>query len=1267
MILTFYRRISENFEHCYYVDTEPLGSKDTATLKWLLAETFQEYCFGQESFFGTDKNVVEIGPKLNFQTPYSTNAVAICVSCGITGIKRLEKSKRYLLPKNVDRDSFIKKNHDRMTESVYETKIITFDLKNKPEKFYEIKLIEDGKCALEEINTRMGLGMDKWDINFYYEMFVRDFKRNPTNIECFQLGQINSEHSRHWFFKGRIFLDDVEMKETLFEIVKSTLLANPEKSLISFKDNSSSINGYSIPTIIPKLAGGPTSFEKKYKIYNPLFTAETHNFPSGIAPVPGGETGTGGRIRDVHATGTGSLVIAGTAGFCVGNLNIPDYPIPGEDSSCYIYPRNVATPIKILINVSFGAYDYGNKFGEPCIQGFTRTFGITLPNYERREWIKPIMFTGGVGQIDLNHIKKKKPTLGMKIVQIGGPAYRIGVGGGSASSMVQGENKDDLDFNAVQRGDAEMKQKVNRVIRACVEMDSNPILSIHDQGAAGPCNVLTEIVEEAGGKIDIRKIVVGDVTMSVLEIWGAEYQERDAILIHTDRLEEFKALCFREKVNCEVLGEITGNNKITMFDSNDRSTPVDLDLKKILGEVPQKIFKYNRKKKNNLPLSLPQNITIDTALKKIFSLPSVGSKSFLVHKVDRSVTGLIAQQQCVGPLQLPVANVSVVANSHFDTTGTAIAIGEQPLKMLVDCTAGARMALGEMLTNLMWAKISSIRHIKSSVNWMWAAKLDTEGAELFSAAVALRDIMQKTGVAIDGGKDSLSMATKVDDKIVKSPGQMTVSAYVTVPDITKVITPDIKKPGESKLIYIDLGSGKNRMGGSAIAQAHGQIGKTSPDVDDPKLLVQVFEAVQNMIEKNLILSGHDKSDGGLITTLIEMAMSGNCGIKVSIDQNIGEIRQLFSEELGIVIEYLPEQEEDVQIILRNESVPFRVIGTTTKEKVCEIKKSREIIFLEKTSNLLEWWQATSDRLEEEQMNTDLARQQASTYNRVAGPKYNLSFVPNANIEYKFTDRPKIAIIREEGSNGDREMTSAFYMAGFDTWDISMFDLLNNKISLNDFRGIAFVGGFSYADVLDSAKGWAGTIKFNPLLRKIFTDFYNRPDTFSFGVCNGCQLMALLGWVPGFESPTNIQPRFIQNDSKKFESRWTNVKIQSSPAIMLKGMTDSNLGVWVAHGEGRFHCPDQKILTDIQTNNLVPLSYVDDSGSPTEIYPYNPNGSTHGIAGLCSTDGRHLALMPHPERSFLKWQWPYMPEDWKKDLKASPWLKMFQNARDWCNK
>jgi phosphoribosylformylglycinamidine synthase len=616
--------------------------------------------------------------------------------------------------------------------------------------------------------------------------------------------------------------------------------------------------------------------------------------------------------------------------------------------------------------------------------------------------------------------------------------------------------------------------------------------------------------------------------------------------------------------------------------------------------------------------------------------------------------------------------VAVIAQSHFGLTGAATSIGEQPIKMLVNPKAGARMAVGEALTNIVWAQISRLEDIKCSANWMWAPKLPGEGAALHDAACAMRDLMVQLGIAVDGGKDSLSMATRVGDEIVKSPRELVISAYATMPDITKVVTPDIKKPGHSKLIFIDIAQRKARLGGSAFAQVYGQIGNESPDVDDPETLKRAFHAIQKLVSENLILAGHDISDGGLITTFVEMAFAGNCGLRFRMDGPWSVFERLFAEELGAVIECHSDDVGKVLKVLDSFHLPSTVIGETTEEKKILVTYHSQKVLESDMPILRGWWEETSYHIERLQMNSQCADEERKNIFDRKGPTYTIPFKPKPTLArtLEAKSKPEVAILREEGSNGDREMTSAFYQAGFSPWDVTMNDLISGRITLDRFRGLVAVGGFSYADVPESAKGWAAAIRFNETLKKMFDDFYRRSDTFSLGVCNGCQLFALLGWVPWVGIPDHQQPRFVQNVSGRFESRWATVKILESPAIMFKGMTDSMLGIWVAHGEGRLYFPDETLMDEVVNKKLVSVVFVDDEGrrdgNVSKSYPFNPNGSPFGITGLCTPDGRHLAMMPHPERSFLKWQWPWLPGHMKDGVKESPWIQMFQNARAWCD-
>lgn len=760
--------------------------------------------------------------------------------------------------------------------------------------------------------------------------------------------------------------------------------------------------------------------------------------------------------------------------------------------------------------------------------------------------------------------------------------------------------------------------------------------------------------------------------MSVLEIWGAEYQENNALLIRPADREIFEAIAERENCPIRILGEVTGDGKVVVKDSLDNSTPVDLPLELVLGKMPQKTFVDDHVASQLQPFKIPDGTTVENALDRVLRLLSVGSKRFLVHKVDRSVTGLCAQQQCVGPLQLPLANVGVTAHSHFGITGTAVACGEQPIKGLIDSAAMARMTVTEAMTNLMWAKISKIEDIKASGNWMYAAKLPGEGAKMYDACEALRDCLLALGVGIDGGKDSLSMAARCGEEVVKAPGELTMTCYVTCPDITKTVTPDLKCPESgSRLLYIDLGKGKTRLGGSSLAHVYSQVGDESPDVDDFEQLKLAIHVTQDLIDSRTILAGHDRSDGGLAVTLLEMAFAGNCSIDVSLPAPNGAnaFDILFNEEAGIVIEVATDDVASVTEAFTKAGVPVADIGSVSAGDSVKFAVGGDEPCI--TGKMTEWrdvWEATSFHLEKRQRNPDcVAKEEAGLKLRKA-PEWKLTYSPDLTDERIMTSstKHKVAVIRQEGSNGDREMISAFLSAGFDVWDVTVSDLVSGRATLDFFRGIVFVGGFSYADVLDSGKGWAGVIKFNASVFEQFEKFRHRPDTFSLGVCNGCQLMALLGWIPSTEGlPEDKQPRLLHNDSGKFESRFSSVQLQSSPAIMFKGMEGSSLGIWVCHGEGRFHFPDESVKDMVLEKDLAPLRYVNDTNEITEEYPFNPNGSPLGTAALCSQDGRHLAMMPHPERVFTTWQWPWTPPEWK-DLKAGPWLQMFQNAQKFCD-
>ncbi|GAX81039.1 hypothetical protein CEUSTIGMA_g8474.t1 [Chlamydomonas eustigma] len=1082
-------------EQCFNVGiSSQLSGKEAETLAWLLRETFEPERLTPESKFSPNNSsttVVEVGPRSNFSTAFSTNAVSICGSTGLSKVTRMERSRRYLLTSSrpltdVEKLAFAGLVHDRMTEEVYFKPATSFKVNAKPAPVFTVPVVKEGRQALEVINKEMGLAFDDWDLDYYTNLFREDMKRDPTNVELFDIAQSNSEHSRHWFFRGDLVIDGQKMPSNLFNLVKEPWKVNPNNSVVAFKDNSSAIRGFKVKPMLPALPGAPSPLMPQDRDWDLLLTAETHNFPCAVAPYPGAETGAGGRMRDTHATGTGSIMGAGTAGYCVGNLQLDGYSQPWEDTS-FQYPASLASPQQILIDASNGASDYGNKFGEPLVCGYTRTFGQRLANGERREWIKPIMFSGGVGQIDHRHLDKAEGQISHLVVKIGGPCYRIGMGGGAASSMASGSNNAELDFNAVQRGDAEMSQKLWRVVRSCVEMgDKNPIVQIHDQGAGGNCNVVKEIIYPLGAEIDVRAVKVGDETLSVMEIWGAEYQENDCLLIKKEDRDMLQSICDRERCAMQVIGSIDGSGRVKLVDKNaPPGTPpaVDLDLDKVLGKMPDKTYHFNRTPNQLTPLALPSDMGVMDALHRVLKLPSVCSKRFLTTKVDRHVTGLVAQQQCVGPLQIPLSNVAVFAQSHQDHTGLATAIGEQPIKGLIDPSAMARLAVGEALTNLVWARATSLPDVRASVNWMYAAKMKSEGVAMYDAANSLKDVMISLGMACDGGKDSLSMAAAAGGETVMAPGNLVVSAYVGCPDITQVVTPDLKLGDGGSLIHVDLGSGRKRLGGSALAQAYNQLGDSCPDVSAEHLKA-MWEVTQSLIAKGSISAGHDISDGGVVTTLLEMAFAGNCGLSVDLPSPKadphGAVASLFAEELGLVLEVKSSEASSIVELYVKAGVPAQVIGKTSSGTSVDISVDGQSQVKGSTPDLRDVWEETAFVLERMQAAEECVEAEQKLQRTRTTPKWKLPFKPTFTPAEKLasTDKVRVAIIREEGSNGDREMSAACFAAGMEPWDITMSDLLNGRASLDTFRGIIFVGGFSYADTLDSAKGWAGTIRFN---------------------------------------------------------------------------------------------------------------------------------------------------------------------------------------------
>ncbi|XP_055599562.1 phosphoribosylformylglycinamidine synthase isoform X2 [Uranotaenia lowii] len=1311
--------INLQMEKCYHIQNTKFAqfpAEVEKLIRWILKGPQEEDNFSNEPSLTKTKSkeeLIEIGPRFNFSTADSTNSVSICNNIGLSYIDRVEVSMRYLI--SFGSDAVTEQDIETLCETVCDRMTqFRYTDKNTPKKnFYEnfnhsedqwymIPVLEHGSKAIKEEDKKMGLAFDDWDVNYYTDLFKNKLKRNPTNVELFDCAQSNSEHSRHWFFKGKIVVDGIPEPQSLIEMIIDTQRFTNQNNTVKFSDNSSAIKGFTQKMLRATNFAEPGLMKLKEVSSDLIFTAETHNMPTAISPFSGATTGTGGRLRDVQSIGRGGLPISGTVGYCVGLLNIPDYKLPYE--SRFDYPPSFSKPLKILIDASNGASDYGNKFGEPVTLGFTISFGLLTPDNERFEYVKPILFSGGLGVADSNQVTKMDPKKGMLLVKLGGPVYRIGVGGGAASSVeVQGDNSSELDFNAVQRGDAEMENKLNRVVRACIEMgELNPIVAIHDQGAGGNGNVLKELVEPgcAGAIIFAKEFILGDPTITLHELWGAEYQENNAILIASKDRQILEDICERERCPVSFVGMVTGDGYVTLLDEpadfsktynrkqNKTVAPFDMHLDDILGKMPQKEFKFQRA---NMTLQrFDINVSeLNEALERVLSSVTVGSKRFLTNKVDRCVTGLVAQQQCVGPLHTPLSDYAISAISQFGYEGIASSIGTQPIKGLVNNEAGARLSVSEAISNLVFAGITELADVKCSGNWMWAAKLKGEGSKLLDACKAMCKMMKELNIAVDGGKDSLSMAARVKSETVKSPGTLVISTYAPCPDIRIKVTPDLKAPilnQRTTLVYVGI-ENKFRLGGSVLAQCYNQLGSACPDVHRTEVLAQAFKTTQKLLKAGSLLAGHDISEGGLITCVLEMAFGGLAAVKLdltsafkaydkssndTLDTTIMNI--LFAEECGWVLEIASHNEKTVIEAYQAADVPCFIIGAAYAGDVHDndsfsLQACGQQILKTSVIKLFKLWERTSFEIEKLQMNEACAIEEFRTFDYRRGPRYSCVINPESiSPATQLTSKPRVAVIREEGSNGDREMCAALFDANFEVHDVTMTDLINRKTVLDNYRGVIFPGGFSYADTLGSAKGWAASVLYNEVLSAQFKHFKLRNDTFSLGVCNGCQLMALIGWISLDKQATDgsnlPDVALLHNRSERFECRWSTLKIAKSNSIMLRKLTGSVIGCWVAHGEGRFSFKSDSVLKDYRTRNCVAIQYVDDNNEPTMTYPMNPNGSVDGIAALCSSDGRHLAMMPHPERCVKMWQWPYISPGFH--YKISPWHCMFVEAYNWCS-
>lgn len=1173
-----------------------------------------------------------IGPRKEMITPWSTNAVEITQNMGIEGVLRIEE----LDVVNEESPSF-----DPMLKSVYhnpDQHIFRIDIQPEP-----IVNIDD----IQQYNQSEGLALSNDEVEYLNEVSDR-LGRKLTDSEVYGFAQVNSEHCRHKIFNGSFIIDGKEMPETLFSMIKKTSKVNPNTIVSAYKDNVAFVEGPTIEQFAPMRQDKADFFGvKKFKSLISL-KAETHNFPTTVEPFNGAATGSGGEIRDRLAGGKGSLPLSGSAVYMTSYPRLEDKR-PWENAMKE-RPWLYQTPLEILIKASNGASDFGNKFGQPLINGSLFTFEHQEAG-KKFAFDKVIMLAGGIGYAKASDGQKDIPSVGDRVVVMGGDNYRIGMGGGAVSSVATGEFNNDIELNAVQRSNPEMQKRVANAIRAMVESDENHVVSIHDHGAGGHLNSLSELVESTGGKINMDNLPVGDPTLSSKEIIGNESQERMGLVIGEKYFENLKTISERERAPIYDVGEITGDMHFSFVKENGEK-PINLELGYLFGKPPKTVLED---KKTTIKYKSPiyNNSQIKEYLRQVLSLESVACKDWLTNKVDRSVTGKVAKQQCAGEIQLPLNNLGVMALDYAGKSGIATSIGHAPVLALVDEAAGSRVAITEALTNIVWAPLKE--HMKSvslSANWMWPAKNEGENSRLYHAVKAVSDFAIGLGINIPTGKDSLSMVQKYDDDVVYSPGTVIISASAEVSDVKLVVEPVLKDDMNSHMLYIDFSKGEFGLAGSSFGQISNAIGGETPDVQDAEYVVGAFNAIQSLIEEKLILSGHDVASGGLITSLLEMSFAQE---KVGLDLDLDVFEEedlskiLFSEKPAVIIQV--HDLERVLSVLNASQVSYFSLGKLSSKKQLKVSKnSHELIF--DINEFRDIWFRTSYMLDSHQVAGDLAKSRFENYkNFKLSYRFPKDFTGKySSITSNLNIRPKAAIIREKGVNGDREMAYSLYHAGFDVKDVHMTDLVNGREDLTDINMIVFVGGFSNSDVLGSAKGWAGAFLYNPKAKEVLDNFYARNDTLSLGVCNGCQLMVELGLInPSHE----IKPKMCPNESQKFESSFLNVEVEASSSIMLKTLENSRLGIWVAHGEGKFDLPYD------ETAYQIPIKY------GYNDYPANPNGSEYNAAAICSDDGRHLAMMPHLERAIFNWQWANYPEDRLTD-EITPWIEAFVNAREWIN-
>ncbi|MEA3406227.1 MAG: phosphoribosylformylglycinamidine synthase [Pseudomonadota bacterium] len=1251
----------------YFIDLDgALTDTEVSHLKVLLNNS--EECFDAELVAGS----CVVTPRLGTISPWASKATDITHTCGIEHIHRIERGVVYFMQgvAEAEQPAMEALLHDRMMEQVFHEFAPLEGLfsHQSPKPYSTVDILGGGRDALVAANATMGLALSSDEIDYLVDAF-NGLKRNPVDAELMMFAQANSEHCRHKIFNADWTIDGEDKPNSLFGMIRNTYQKNPEGVLSAYSDNAAVVEGYKATRFFPN----PDGHQYGYNEENVHFQikVETHNHPTAISPWPGAATGSGGEIRDEGATGRGSKPKSGLTGFTVSNLNIPGFKQPWERD--YGKPSRIVSPFEIMIEGPLGAAGFNNEFGRPAINGYFRTYEnplMTNDGEEMRGYHKPIMLAGGLGSIRDEHVLKNDIPVGAKLVVLGGPAMLIGLGGGAASSIETGSGEESLDFASVQRENPEMERRAQEVIDRCTYLGENsPIASIHDVGAGGISNAFPELVNDAGkgGRINLRSVINDEPGMSPMEIWSNESQERYVIAIYPDQIEQFEAICKRERCLYAIVGEATKEQELIVHDTVFDNNPVDMPLNVLLGKPP----KMHRTADSRL---IPQPgfetavIDLEEATERLLKLPTIASKSFLITIGDRSITGMVTRDQMVGPYQVPVANAGITCADYKGYTGEAMASGERPPVALINPKASARLSIAEAITNIACAKISKMSDIKISANWMAAAGHDGEDSALYDAVETVGlELCPALGIAVPVGKDSMSMKTVWQDgdesKAVISPVSLNITTFAPVENVRKTVTPELRTDlGDTELLVIDLGKGQNRVGASCLAQVYNQIGDVSADLDDAQDLLNLFDATQSLMASDLMLAYHDRADGGLLVTLLEMAFAGHCGLNVDVSALGSEsTAALCAEEVGVVIQVKAADRAAVDAVLAKYDLSSMShwIGSPSTDDQIQINAHGKTILAKSRKTLQSWWSETSFRMQSLRDNEACAEQEFSAIENDENTALSVqvSFDVNDDITAEFVGqpRPKVAILREQGVNGQQEMAAAFDKAGFDAVDVHMTDVLSGAVQFADYRGLVACGGFSYGDVLGAGRGWANSILFNDTARSEFEDFFKREDTFTLGVCNGCQMLSnLKEIIPGAES----WPAFVRNESEQFEARFSLVEIDESPSVLLQGMKGTRIPVAVAHGEGRM---DFGNGSTADVAGLVGLRYVDSVGNPTEAYPANPNGSANGMTGLTTTDGRVTIMMPHPERVFRTVQNSWHPDEWLED---APWMRMFRNARKW---